>query len=138
MNPFFNLVLIFLVRGQDHEEPLKVLRGEDGEPGEPGGFTLPLDEDYVHWHCGQDHRQPDPGLHGLCDHWEESDDQGHCEVDEGEGQVNLDGPGEVRLGPTEVGEAEHGGPDREPSREPQVVHQHADVTEIFFLNIILV
>lgn len=81
-------------------EPLKVLRG-GRKPGEPGG--LPFHWMTRHWHRGQDHRQPDPGLQGC---WQSLETRS-LEVNEG---VNLVWAGGGPAGSSEGGEAEHGGP----------------------------
>ena len=117
-----NRFLILFIWRQDHQKSLQLVCGKNCEPGEPAGFTLPLDEEEVDGDRCQDHRQPDPGLHRLRQHREESDDQGHQEVDDREPEVDLDWPREIRLLPPEVRETEHGGSDRKPSCESEVVH----------------
>ena len=126
-------VLVLLVRRHYHEQPLQLVGGGEGEGVEPARLPLPLDEDEVDRHCRQDHGQTDPRLYRLGDHRQQGNDEGHAEVHNGEGEVDFDWSGQVRLLPAEVGQAEHGGTNGEPGCEPQVVHQDTDIAKLVII-----
>ena len=56
--------------------------------------------------------------------------QGHDDVDDGERQVDLDRPLQVRTLPPEVGDAGDRSADGEPGGKPDVVHQLDNVAGI--------
>ena len=93
----------------------------------PQRLALPHDEHDVDGDRGEDHGEPNGGLHRLGNHGQEGDDGGEEEVEDGEEQVDLDGPLHVRALPTKIGQAKYRSSDGEPCGETNVVHEEDEV-----------
>ena len=118
---------VFCHRRHDHEQPLQPVVALPEDVPHPQRLALPHDEHNVDRNGGEDHGEPYGGLHRLGNHGQEGDDSSEEEVEDGEEQVDLDGPLHVGALPTQVGQAEHCGSDGEPGGEADIVHEEYEV-----------
>ena len=110
-----------------NKQPLQPIGALPKDVPHPQRLALPHDEHDVDGDGGEDHGKPYGRLHRLGNHGQEGDDGGEEEVEDGEEQVDLDGPLHVRALPTKIGQAKYRSSDGEPCGETNVVHEEDEV-----------